>query len=82
MAKYAEALEHNAAMKRDGGKKELSHMRISEAENGGHLVEHHFESAHEPEQHVFGAADGAKLLAHVAKHMNVKAAQNQEPEEE
>lgn len=42
MASYAEALEHNAAVKRSRGTKPvLAHMRIEEAENGGHSVEHH-----------------------------------------
>jgi hypothetical protein len=91
MAKYAEALEHNAAMKRSGGKKELRGISIEKAENGGHIVEHRFNSGdgpyHEPEQHVFGTGDGKKLLAHVAKHMNIKVseehgAESQEPEED
>lgn len=58
------------------GKKVLDHMRIKEAENGGHTVEHHYNTVdgpgyHEPEMHVFGPDQGEEMLAHVAKHANV-----------
>jgi len=59
-------------------KKELEHIRVSEAENGGHIAEHHFTSyEHAPEQHVFSAMEGKQpviegsLLHHVAKHMGI-----------
>jgi hypothetical protein len=52
--------------------KALAHLRISPAENGGHVVEHHFTHYdHEPEQHVFGKGQGHEMLAHVAQHMGV-----------
>jgi hypothetical protein len=58
--------------------KELEHIRVSEAENGGHLAEHHFSNfEHPPEQNVF-AAGGAKpmlpkghILQHIAEHMHM-----------
>jgi hypothetical protein len=57
-------------------KKTLDHIRIHHADNGGHIVEHSFNSEggmyHEPERHVFGDGEGDKMLAHVAKHMKVK----------
>lgn len=53
--------------------KVLEHIRISEAENGGHSVEHHFTSYdHPPETHVFGAGDGHALVKHLAKHAHIK----------
>jgi hypothetical protein len=61
--------------------KELEHVRLSEAENGGHIAEHHFTSyEHPPEQHVFSKAEeGAQkpmlpeghVLHHLAKAMHI-----------
>lgn len=66
---------HGAA--KDGmrkGAKTIDHLRVRMAENGGHVVEHHFTSMeHQPEQHVFGAGQHKEMLAHVAQHMNVEA---------
>jgi len=58
-------------------KKELDHIRVSEAENGGHVAEHHFTHyEHSPETHVF--AKGEKhpvmeghLFHHLAKHLGI-----------
>jgi hypothetical protein len=62
--------------------KVLAHLRVSEAENGGHVVEHHFTSyEHEPESHVFGKGQGAEMLAHVGKHMGVESAEEKHDEE-
>ena len=62
-------------------KKELEHIRLSEAENGGHIAEHHFTSYEHPaEQHVFGEPeDGAvkpklpegHILHHIAKTLHI-----------
>jgi hypothetical protein len=53
--------------------KVLEHIRVSEAENGGHVLEHHHTSYdHPPETHVFGADEGTKLVAHLAKHAHIK----------
>ena len=59
-------------------KKELEHIRVSAAENGGHIAEHHFTSYDHPaEQHVFAEPEGkhpvieGSLLHHVAKHMGI-----------
>ena len=59
-------------------KKELEHIRMSEAENGGHLLEHHFSSYEHPaEQHVFGpTTEKVELpkghpLQHIAEHMHI-----------
>jgi hypothetical protein len=75
-------------------KKEIDHLRVSEAENGGHLVEHHHTSyEHPPEQHVFGAhvekvaLPEGHVLHHIAKHINIphtvqkEAAVEHEPDE-
>jgi hypothetical protein len=56
--------------KADRGKKELDHMRVSQAKNGGYVVEHHFKHfSHQPESHVFGKEESAALLAHMKKHL-------------
>lgn len=73
---YAEALSQKPRRKQ--AEPELDHVRITPAENGGHVVEHHFESGpdmryKEPESHVFGADEGAKLLAHLKEHLGIKA---------
>ena len=58
--------------------KELEHIRVSEAENGGHLMEHHFTSYDHPaESHVFGpmtdkvALPKGHPLQHIAEHMHI-----------
>lgn len=59
-------------------------MRIEKAANGGHVVEHHFQSEggyREPQQHVFGEKDGKALLAHISKHMGIKAGPSSGEEE-
>lgn len=56
--------------------KELLHVEIHKAENGGHIVKHIFASRgefHEPEMHAFGKGEGKDLLAHVSKTMDVPA---------
>ena len=64
-------------------KKEVDHIRIHKAKNGGHVVEHHHKHfAHPPETHVFGPGDGGKMLAHVGKHMGVPASEEEAGESE
>jgi hypothetical protein len=76
MAQQVEAVAHKT-------KKELDHMRIHKAKNGGHVVEHHHRHfAHPPETHVFGPHEGGKLLAHIGKHMGVAHAEEEANEEE
>lgn len=75
MATYVAGEKPAGMAKRKSSKKMLDHMRIHHAENGGHIVEHHFTSGmgafHEPERHVFAGHEGGKLLDHVAHHMGV-----------
>ena len=77
MANYAEAVmsSHSAARGKKA-KKELDHITIKNAENGGHVISHHFSHDggpyHEPEEHVFGKGEGKAMMAHVAKHAGVK----------
>jgi hypothetical protein len=53
--------------------KELEHIRLEEAENGGVIATHHFTSyKHKPEPHVFGDGEGHKLAAHIEKHLGIK----------
>jgi hypothetical protein len=75
MAKGAVAYDwKDSAGSRKKPAKVLDHLRVKEAENGGHSVEHHFTSfEHEPETHVFGADQGPEMLAHVAKAANIKS---------
>ena len=74
---YAEALSSRPKMPK-AGKKELRSIEVSNAQNGGHIVEHRFSSGdgpyHAPEQHVFGADEGSKLMAHLKQHMGIKVA--------
>lgn len=77
---YAAALSHPRPSKK---KPELDHLRIHEAENGGHIVEHHFDNRGagpyvEEEHYAFGDHKGGKpklpdghVLHHIAKHMNM-----------
>lgn len=83
MPNYSEVLDHNAAARKSGAHRPvIDHIRIEEAENGGHSVEHHLESGagpyHEPKTYVFGKHDGPKpqlpeghVLHHIAKHMGI-----------
>jgi hypothetical protein len=49
--------------------KVMEHMRVTPAENGGAVVEHHFTSyEHKPESHVFGPNDAADFTDHMLKH--------------
>ncbi len=69
----------------------IEHMRITPAENGGHVVEHHFAPKmqktgafmehQEPEKHVFGPGDGHKMIAHVKKHLGIGAAPSPKTEQ-
>ena len=53
--------------------KQLEHIRLEEAENGGVIATHHFTHYdHKPEPHVFGDGEGHKLAAHIEKHMGIK----------
>lgn len=60
-------------------------MEIEPAENGGFTVTHHMKESPkmspkmgmsmgyvEPEKHVFGKGEGAKLMAHITSHLGVK----------
>lgn len=55
--------------------KRLSKIELKEGEDGGHVVTHHFAEDglqyHKPKDYVFGNDEGADLLHHVAKCMNV-----------
>jgi hypothetical protein len=79
-------------------KGKMEHMRISPSENGGHSIEHHYKSSMgksgaflshpEPETHVFGAHEGAKMIKHIKEHLGLGAkpeehapAETEEPEE-
>lgn len=58
-------------------KKHVKRLLISKAKNGGHVVEHEFESGpdmpYEPNaSHVFGADDGVKHVQHIIRHAGIK----------
>jgi hypothetical protein len=53
--------------------KELEHIRLTPAENGGVSAEHHFTHyEHRPETHVFAAGQHAELLEHLKKHLGME----------
>lgn len=61
------------------GPKVVRHIEVKEAENGGHVVTHHFNHSggdyHEPEEHVFGADEGGKAMEHIASAANIKSSE-------
>ncbi len=58
--------------------KVLHHIEVKEAENGGHIVTHHFDNSmggdgyHDVESHVFGADECGKAMEHIASAANIK----------
>jgi len=59
--------------------KKLEHIRIKEAENGGHVIEHHFTSyEHQPESHAFGKDQGDEALAHIKESMGMKGSDQED----
>lgn len=59
-------------------KKEFSHLEVKHAENGGHIVTHHFTHFnYKPEDHVFGDGEGGKMLGHVGKVMGVPGSEEE-----
>lgn len=76
------AYDHREAMKKKP--KTLSHIHVMESENGGHVVEHHFDHYEHPaEKYSFGKDQGIDMLTHVAKVMKVKAPKEEkEPDED
>ena len=83
MTEYAEMVGSRPKVGKKAEPK-LAHMRVTPAENGGVVVEHHFESGpetryKEPETHVFGANEGEKMLSHISEHMGIKS---EAPDEE
>lgn len=58
--------------------KVLAHIAVHHAENGGHIIRHHFDNSgpgygyNDPEEYVFGAEEGEKAMAHVAQHTGMK----------
>jgi hypothetical protein len=51
-------------------------VSIQRAKNGGHTVEHSFQSNgggfEPPVTHVFGKSDGAKLVQHLRRHLLIQ----------
>jgi hypothetical protein len=87
MANMSEMLSMNhASREHRKSKKKLDHLRIEHGENGGHIVEHHFEQMggpyHEPEKHVFGKGEHHKMLAHVANTLELPEPKKEEDKQE
>lgn len=71
---------------------EIDHMRVMKAENGGHIIEHHFKmkpsktpafiETPEPEKHVFGEGEGMEAHEHIAEHMHMPMQTGDQEEEE
>lgn len=58
-------------------KAKLHRVEVTRAKNGGHVVRHHFGVGPdvpymEPTEHVFGKAEGDKLMSHLKRHLGVK----------
>ena len=67
MAKATEA--HSWVERSKPPKKELEHIRLEEAENGGVIATHHFTSyEHKDEPHIFAEGQGEKMVAHLKEH--------------
>jgi hypothetical protein len=57
--------------------KVISHLEISEGEEGGHVVRHHYAedgmSYHKPKEYTFGKDEGSDLMDHLKRHMHIDA---------
>ena len=77
--------EYKEARRSAGGRK-FSHLEVRQAENGGHVVTHHYQSDgyqyHKPEDHVFGADEGDMAMSHIAKHAKINETGRAEKDEE
>jgi hypothetical protein len=84
MANYAEVMDHNMrARSASKSKPVLDHLKVSKAENGGHVVEHVMRGGEAPlaergaNMHAFSHGERkamvpeGSVLHHIAKHMNV-----------
>lgn len=76
-------------IKRHGkGKSGLAMIHIEKADDGGHMVTHHFHSGEdgyqEPKKHVFGKQDGGEMLAHIGEALGIPNSKEEagEPEHE
>lgn len=65
--------------------KRLHHLEVRQAENGGHVVTHHFHEDglvyHKPVDHVFGEDEGDEALSHIAKHAKINVSGRGEGED-
>lgn len=68
-------MQYREAKSPSNKSKVLHHLQVQKAEEGGHVVEHHYENDgmtfHKPKTYVFGADEGPDMMQHIAKHMNV-----------
>jgi hypothetical protein len=84
MANLSEVMDHNMrARSASKSKPVLDHIKVSETENGGHMVEHVMRggeapiAAHGANMHAFSHDERkamvpeGSVLHHIAKHMNV-----------
>lgn len=82
MAKY----EYKEASKGPAKGKKLSHLEVREAENGGHVITHHYVNDgmtfHKPVDHVYGADEGDMALSHIAKHAHINSSGRDMDEED
>lgn len=69
--------------------KQLARLTIMPGENGGHVVEHEFKrpavdksplTYQEPEKHIFGPGDDAKLTAHISRALGLSDASEERAE--
>ena len=63
----AEAVQVEAKSKK--GRKALEHLEVHPVLGGGHMIKHVYSGyGHEPKEYKFKPSEGAKALAHVARH--------------
>jgi hypothetical protein len=55
----------------------LHHLEVRKAENGGHIISHHFDVTgggeyHPPDDHIFASEEGQKAIDHITDVMEMK----------
>lgn len=56
------------------GPKMLDELRVKRTLDGGHVVTHHYEGyQHEPKPYAFSKGEGARAMAHIARHAGLPA---------
>ena len=66
--------------------KVLDHLEVSEGEEGGHSVSHHYKddgmAYHKPKTYSFGKDEGDEVLHHLKKHLHISESKEYKQGEE